>query len=345
MNFRNLTKLHIGDKVAIVSPSFAAPGKWPHLYNLALQRVRDVFGLEPVEFSATSKIGASAEERSKDLIDSFNRSDIKAVIASIGGDDQITYIKDLPPEPFINNPKPFFGFSDNTHFANFLWLNGIPSFYGASLFTQFGMQKRMDEYTVKYLRYALFNSGEFELRPSNIYNDIGLPWDNVSMLNQARIYEKNEGWYWNGDNDTEGVTWGGCLESIDELLRHGVSIPTLDEFENIVLFTETSEEIPSSDYVARVYRALGERGILKKVRGVLVGRPKAWEFDKQKSSEEKAKYKKEQRDTTLAIIRKYNPTVPVIQNIDFGHTDPQICLPYGGKVRIVSSEKRIFAEF
>ena len=72
------------------------------------------------------------------------------------------------------------------------------------------MQKRMDEYTVKYLRYALFNSGEFELRPSNIYNDIGLPWDNVSMLNQARIYEKNEGWYWNGDKDTEGVTWGGC---------------------------------------------------------------------------------------------------------------------------------------
>lgn len=331
--------------MAIVSPSFAAPGKWPHLYDLALQRVRDVFGLEPVEFSATSKIGASAEERSKDLIDSFNRSDIKAVIASLGGDDQITYIKDLPPEPFINNPKPFFGFSDNTHFANFLWLNGIPSFYGASLFTQFGMQKRMDEYTVKYLRYALFNSGEFELRPSNIYNDIGLPWDNVSMLNQARIYEKNEGWYWNGDNDTEGVTWGGCLESIDELLRHGVSIPTLDEFENIVLFTETSEEIPSSDYVARVYRALGERGILKKVRGVLVGRPKAWEFDKQKSSEEKAEYKKEQRDTTLAIIRKYNPTVPVIQNMDFGHTDPQICLPYGGKVRIVSSEKRIFAEF
>ncbi|MBP8618133.1 MAG: LD-carboxypeptidase, partial [Candidatus Pacebacteria bacterium] len=37
--------------------------------------------------------------------------------------------------------------------------------------------------------------------------------------------------------------------------------------------------------------------------------------------------------------------VPVIQNMDFGHTDPQICLPYGGEVRIVSSEKRIFAEF
>ncbi|MFM7088296.1 MAG: S66 peptidase family protein [Candidatus Paceibacterota bacterium] len=345
MNFRKLTKLNPGDKVAIVSPSFAAPGKWPHVYNLALQRVREVFSLEPVEFLVTSKIGASKEERSKDLIDSFSQSDIKAVIASLGGDDQITYIKNLPLEPFINNPKPFFGFSDNTHFANFLWLNGIPSFYGASLFTQFGMQKRMDVYTVEYLKHALFDSGEFELKASDVYNDIGLPWDDASMLDQERTYEKNEGWYWDGDVNTEGITWGGCLESIDELLRHGVKIPSLDQFENIVLFTETSEEIPSSDYVKRVYRALGERGILERVKGVLVGRPKAWEFDNQKPTEEKAEYRKQQQDKILKIVRQYNSTVPVIQNMDFGHTDPQICLPYGKKIRIVSSEKKIFAEF
>lgn len=345
MNFINLTKLNSGDKVAIVSPSFAAPGKWPHVYNLALQRVRDVFGLEPVEFSVTSKIGASQEERSKDLIDSFSQSDIKAVIASLGGDDQIAYIKNLPPEPFVNNPKPFFGFSDNTHFANFLWLNRVPSFYGASLFTQFGMQKRMDAYTVEYLKHALFDTGEFELKPSDVYNDIGLPWDDVSMLNRERIYEKNEGWYWDGSVDTEGITWGGCLESIDELLRHGVQIPTLDEFENIILFTETSEEIPSADYVKRVYRALGERGILKKVKGILVGRPKAWEFDKQNSVEEKSEYRKNQREKIIKVVRQYNLTVPIIQNMDFGHTDPQICLPYGKKLRILSSEKKIFAEF
>lgn len=345
MNFIKLSKLQPGDKVAIVSPSFAAPGKWPHVYTLALQRVREIFKLEPVDFPMTSKIGATKEERSKDLIDSFNDKEIKAVIASLGGNDQITYIKNLPAEPFKNNPKPFLGFSDNTHFANFLWLNGIPSFYGASLFTQFGMQKRMDTFTVEYIQHALFDTGEFELKHSDVYNDIGLPWDDVSSLDKERTYEKSEGWYWDGNTDTQGITWGGCLESIDELLRHNAQIPTLKQFENIVLCTETSEDIPSADYVARVYRALGEKGILERVKAILVGRPKAWEFNKQNSTEEKAAYRLKQREHIMKIIRTYNKTVPVIQNMDFGHTDPQICLPYGSKARIVSSEKKIFINF
>ncbi|HTY39564.1 MAG TPA: LD-carboxypeptidase, partial [Candidatus Paceibacterota bacterium] len=141
MNFVSLNKLKKGDKVAILSPSFAAPGKWPRVYELGLKRLRETFELEPVEFPATKKLGASKEDRSKDLIDAFENKEIKAVIASLGGDDQITYIKNLPASPFINNPKPFFGFSDNTHFENFLWLNGIPSYYGGSLFTEFAMQK------------------------------------------------------------------------------------------------------------------------------------------------------------------------------------------------------------
>jgi len=88
------------------------------------------------------------------------------------------------------------------------------------------------------------------------------------------MYEPNEGWTWDGSQDAEGITWGGCLESIDELLRHGATIPELEEFEHIVVITETSEEIPSVEYMRRVYRALGERGILERVKAVLMGRPK-----------------------------------------------------------------------
>jgi len=123
MEMRKLPKLHKGDKVAILSPSFAAPGRWPDVYELGLSRVREVFGLEPVEFSTTRKLSASGEERAKDLIAAFENSDIKAVIASIGGDDQVVYIKNLPNEPFARNPKPFFGYSDNSHFCNFLFLD------------------------------------------------------------------------------------------------------------------------------------------------------------------------------------------------------------------------------
>ena len=340
-----LNKLKKGDKVAILSPSFAAPGKWPHVYELGLKRLKEIFELEPVEFSTTKKIGASKEEKAKDLITAFENKEIKGVISSFGGDDQITYIKNLPKVPFINNPKPLFGYSDNTHFENFLWLNGIPSYYGGSLFVQFAEQRKMNDFTVKYLKLALFEEGEVELEASKEYSDIGLDWNNPENLTKQRVYEPNEGWIWDGSQNGEGITWGGCLESVDELLRHGVAIPSLKDFESIILMTETSEEIPEASYVSRVYRALGERGILERIKAVLVGRPKAWEFDKQNSTEQKEEHRKQQQETILEIVRKYNSTIPVVQNLDFGHTEPQIPMPYGGKARIDSQNKKIFVTF
>lgn len=340
-----LQKLTKGDKVAVLSPSFAAPGRFPHVYELGLKRLQEVFGLVPVEFPTTKKIGASGEERSRDLIDAFKDKDIKAVIASIGGDDQVTYVKNLPPEPFIENPKAFFGYSDNSHLCNFLFLNGIPSYYGASLLTQFAMQVEMDPFTVEFINHALFDEGEFELRASDEYNDMGLNWFDPALLDTRRTYWPNDGWYWDGNENREGVVWGGCVESIDDMLRNGIQIPTIDTFKNIVLILETSEEIPDASYVRRVLRALGERGILSSVQAVLVGRPKAWEFDKQNSLEQKNEYRKEQQETILQVVREYNKTVPVVQNMNFGHTDPQIPMPYGRKIRIDSSNKKIFANF
>ncbi len=345
MQFKQLQKLKKGDTVAVLSTSWAGPAIFPHVFDLGLQRMKNVFGLQPVEYPTTRKINASTQERTVDLIAAFENTSIKAVFASIGGDDQVTYIKNLPSEPFFNNPKPFFGYSDNTHFMNHLWLNGVPSFYGGAVMTQFAMQKRMDEYTVNLLKTALFEKGEFELKPSDTYNDIGLEWGNQINLDKERIHEQNEGWFWNIQKDVQGVTWGGCLESIDEMMRHNISLPTLDQFESIVLFTETSEEIPSSDYVARVYRALGERGILERVQAVLVGRPKAWEFDNQKSKDEKQTYRADQRTATVEAIRKYNTTIPVVQNLDFGHTDPQIPFPNGKIIRLAGKTNQIFVNF
>lgn len=345
MKFQKINKLKPGDKVAILSPSFAAPAKWPHIYELALKRLRDIFQLDPVEFPTTKKIGASGDERSKDLIDSFQDKSIKAIISSLGGDDQVTYIKRLPAQPFIENPKPFFGFSDNTHFENFLWLNGIPSYYGASLFTQFGLEGAMDDFTIRFLKHTFFDEGSFELVASENRNDIGFDWNDPTNVSKTRVYEKNEGWRWDGSSSAEGISWGGCLESIDELLRHDITIPSLEDFENIVLFTETSEEVPSADYVFRVYRALGERGILKRIKGIIVGRPKTQEFNAPKTLIERKAHSAAQREAILEAVRRYNPIVSVIQNFDIGHTNPQIALPNGRNIKINAEQKKIYADF
>lgn len=342
---QKLPKLKLGDKVAVLSPSFAGAGRWPNVFEFGLKRLEDIFGLVPIEYPTTRKIGASATERSADLIAAFSDPTIKAVFASIGGNDQVTYIKNLPPEPFVQNPKPFFGYSDNSHFANFLFLQGIPSYYGGSILTQFAMQGKMDDYTVEYIKRALFEEGEFEVIPSQTYNDQGLGWDNLETLIQNRTHWPNNGHIWDGVANAQGALWGGCLESVDEMLRHAVPIPTLNDFENIVLMLETSEEIPTSDYVRRVIRALGERGILAKVSAVLVGRAKAWEFDKQNSETEKNNYRTEQQEIIIKTVRQYNSDIPVIQNMNFGHTDPQIPMPYGNVVRIDSKQQKIWAQF
>ena len=267
---KKLQKLSLGDKVAVVSPSFAAPGCWPHVHELGLARLRDVFGLVPVEYPSTHDLAATTEQKSKDLEAAFSNPSIKAVIATLGGDIQVTYINRLNPRTFIRCPKPFFGYSDNSHFANFLFLNGIPSYYGASLFTQFAMQGAMDDFSIKYIKHALFDNGEIELSAAAQFNDIGLGWDDPNLLKSYREYEPNDGGFWDGNADTHGLLWGGCVESVDEMLRHGVPIPSLEQFADIVLMLETSEDIPAASYVFRVLRGLGERGILANVQGLLM---------------------------------------------------------------------------
>lgn len=342
---KKLQKLQKGDKVAVLSPSFAAPAIFPKVFELGLQRIRCEFGLEPVEYPTTRKLNASTEERTRDLIAAFFDSEIKAVIASIGGDDQITYVHKISPEVFLKNPKPFLGYSDNTHLCNFLFQHGIPSYYGASVMTQFAMQGEMDKYTKENICHALFDSGEYEINSSEEYNEIGLNWKDETLLTTKRIYEKNMGWVWDVPIDGEGILWGGCLESVDEMLRNNVPIPSFKEFENIILMLETSEEIPSHEYVRRVIRALGERGVLSNIQGVLAGRPKAWDFDKPYTKKERIVYAKEQQEVVLETIRMYNKNIPVVQNMNFGHTDPQIPMPYGGRARIDSNKRKIFVCF
>jgi len=113
----------------------------------------------------------------------------------------------------------------------------------------------------------------------------------------------------------------------------------------VFLVTETSEEIPDPSYVGRIYRALGERGILSVVSAVLTGRPKAYNFDKHNDAAQKAEYRERQREVIIDMVRRYNKDIPIVQNLDFGHTDPQIAMPYGGQVRIDGEHRKIYATY
>jgi len=82
--------------------------------------MREVFHLKPVEYATTRQLGASLPARAQDVLRAFADPANKAVFASIGGADQIRLLKHLDPDVLRANPKPFFGFSDNTHLHLFL---------------------------------------------------------------------------------------------------------------------------------------------------------------------------------------------------------------------------------
>ena len=57
---------------------------------------------------------------------------MRAVLATIGGNDQITVMKHIDAAVIAANPKPFLGYSDNMKLNNFSRGLGIPSYHGGS---------------------------------------------------------------------------------------------------------------------------------------------------------------------------------------------------------------------
>lgn len=165
-----------GDRIAVVSPSSGLPGLFPRPYELGLARLREVFGLEPVEYPTTRRMGATPQERADDLHAAFADPEVKAVVASIGGDDQITVLPLLDRELLRAHPKPFFGWSDNTNLLAYLHNTGIVGYHGASVMCELGRPGAMHPWTADSLRAALFTSGPYELRPAERWNDVDRDW-------------------------------------------------------------------------------------------------------------------------------------------------------------------------
>lgn len=343
--FITLAKLKPGDQVAVLSPSAGPPGLFPWVQDLGLKRMRDELNLIPKEYPTTRTMDAPLADRARDVMAAFSDPDNHAVFASIGGQDQVQLLKLLDANVLRQNPKPFFGYSDNTHLHLFLWNLGIPSYYGGSIMTEFAFQNGLPELTLQTLRQALFTGDEMELTASDSYNDIGLSWSDQANLSRKRVFEPNEGHIWSGTADASGVLWGGCVESLIAQMTTGIYLPSDADLDGTILLLETAEDIPEPWIIEYLLTGFGERGWLRRFNGILVGRPKAWEYDKPLTAEQKAAYKREQQDTVQQTVRRYNKTIPIVQNVDFGHTAPQAIMPLGKTARLVSSNQKIYLQF
>jgi muramoyltetrapeptide carboxypeptidase LdcA involved in peptidoglycan recycling len=334
-----------GDRVAVISPSFGAPAAFPAVYELGLRRLRDEFGLEPVEYPTTRAASASARDRARDVTAAFADPTVTAVLATIGGDDQITVIPHLDSAALAANPKPFFGYSDNTNLLNHLYGLGIVAYHGGSVLVHLGRPGGLHPVTVGSTRAALFTAGWYDLRPSPDYTDEPADWREEGTLDRPLRMFPGSGWRWQGPATVvEGPTWGGNLEALSWLLQAGRVGPSLD-YAGCVLVIETSEELPPDIEVYRILRNMGERGLLAGFPAVLIGRAKAWSLDRRLSADEKRAYADAQRAAVSRALAEYNPDAVVVFHLDIGHTDPQQIIPYGGTVRVDAIERRISVRY
>jgi muramoyltetrapeptide carboxypeptidase LdcA involved in peptidoglycan recycling len=104
---------------------------------------------------------------------------------------------------------------------------------------------------------------------------------------------------------------------------------------------ETSEYIPEPEVVSTHLRALGERGVLERFDGALIGRASARSHVEDNPSEWRENYRERQRDAIAGVFETYNPDAPVVFDCEFGHTYPTCPIPIGGEVEIAPSTKSI----
>lgn len=338
-------KAQPGDSVAVVSPSFAAPEMFPAIHEQAMRRLTEITGLIPVEYPTTRRT-STPTERARDLNDAFADPSIRAVLAVIGGEDQITVIPHLDATRIAADPKPFLGYSDNTNILHWLWSNGVAGFYGGSTQVHLGPGPAVDPCHEASLRAALLTGERIEITEPGISEDVGTAWDDPAALTEFGDRDVTEPWTWAGAaRSVTGPTWGGCVEVIQWILTAGRFTQDPDVLRGGVLLLETSEELIPAREFGWILRSLGERGVLGAVDAVLVARPPTSDLEHQPAPAERASHRAAQREMAIETVAAYNPEAVVCVGPPFGHTRPQWIVPYGGEMTVDGTTQRVWADY
>jgi muramoyltetrapeptide carboxypeptidase len=187
-------------------------------------------------------------------------------------------------------------------------VTGMTTYYGPMFFS-FAVNADPD-FTLDYWQKALFSKGRFALTPATRCG-------NYMDLNKDLV---NEGYHVIREGHADGILVGGHLPSLN-LLQGTRYLP---ELEGAILFIEICDRY-GKDTVAKFNQYLDALFLQKgadRLAGLLVGRllkEAAVSSDDLKAS---------------LLARENLKHLPVIMNVDFGHTTPMVTLPIGGRISI-----------
>ncbi len=324
-------RVSAGDTVAVVSPAAGAVGAHPHRAERA-QRYLEGLGLR-VRFMPNARrsdgwASASARDRADDIHAAFADPAVRVILAGIGGNHSNQLVPLLDWDLVRANPKIFQGYSDISVLHWALARNaGLRTFYGPALIPELGEWPAPLQYTAASLQAAWFGAAPSSLAPSRDWTEERIEWGGEDRdTPRARTLAASDGWHWLRGGGAAGWLFGGCLETICWHLKGSQSWLDLD---GAVLFLETSEEAPSPAHVDAYLTDLEQLGVLDRAAALLVGRPAGYTPDEVAAFE------------TVLVTRTEAAGIPVVANLDCGHTDPMLTLPFGAWTEVDGTSGRV----
>lgn len=346
-------KLKAGDKIAIVSLSLGILGEefTRHQIEIAEKRLRDDYGLEVVYMPNSKKgikyLDENPKARAEDLKAAFEDDSIDAIMTAIGGTDtyrtfEFLFEDDEFKKLVSEKPKLFTGFSDTSMNHLMFQKLGLNTFYGPAFLVDIAeLEDEMLPYTKKYFDLYFKNPEYFEIKSADTWyidrDSFGV--DQVGV-NRKRIKEEH-GYEAlnNGSGIVEGKLYGGCLDTIgdalldfidrgvDEVANKYDIFPSLEEWQEKILFIETSGEKMHPDKLRAILTEMKRREILASVNAVLVGKP----VDET--------YYEEYKQVYLDVFEDLD--TPILYNLNFGHSYPRAIMPYGCLTQVDFDKKTV----
>lgn len=331
-------RLKIGDKIALVSLSGGILGddEFIHKYHIAKQRLENDFGLVVVAMPHALKgsefVANNPKFRAKDLMDAFKDPSVSAIFCAIGGDDTIRTLPYIDLDVIRDNPKIFMGYSDSTTNHFMMHKAGLVSFYGPSVMCEFGEYVNMFEYTKSAVQNILFNdTTNYPIVSSPQWSSDFVLWKEENINIPKKLQDDEHGYeILQGSGTACGHLLGGCIDAFSLVI--GTEIwPTLDKWKDSILFIETSEEKPAPSLIKYILRNLAAQGILKVLKGIIVGKPQS------------GAYYEEYKPVIIQVVATEEglTDLPIFYNVNFGHAFPIGILPYGIKTELNCENKTI----
>ncbi|MBO0440100.1 S66 family peptidase [Candidatus Enterococcus ikei] len=312
-------RLQAGDEIRVIAPSSSFSRLTDLGIKSAVKRLTDL-GFT-VTFSAHTDeqdiLGSSSiMSRVKDLHEAFSDENVKGILTAIGGFNSNELLPYLDFALIKRHPKVFCGYSDITALCNAITAKTKLLTYVGPHFSSFQMDELQDYQTETFLQ-ATTDEQAFEVSASESWSQ-----DEWYLPDPKRRLFANDWKVYSHSKPVTGTCYGGNLGTF-QLLFGTRFLPNL---ERSILFVENAEENDYHDF-ARGLASLLQ--VVKHPQALLIGRfPKETEMTEER---------------LLAILAKYPllREIPVIYDMNFGHTQPIFTIPIGDQATVDTAQKKI----